>query len=291
MIWRVGGPKAYRAHMDEWKWYLQLMMQPDGHAKFVPGKANNGGDGYLGEETVANCIAALMIAAPTRKLIMFGAMDPKEGYPGNPYTMPADNEQAYKLGETGVDPLSIPGLDKMTATLTGCRVQILDGRVSEALQRLDELRTKKITEAEMAAVEKLTAYAYDQCLDPQLKAVEEVLAGGDPLAAYRRYNLFKPEYPYAPKLKERMAALEAAFAAPKTNTLMDTGRAFEQILLQYQAKPEEYRAKMEAFVKANPDSLYGKNGQQALDTQAQNGATAQAAVEEKLPEPPIVELD
>ena len=223
-------------------------------------------------------------------LIMFGAMDPKAGYPGNPYTTPSDTPE-YKLGETGVDPLSIPGIEKMTATLFGCRTQIQDGRVSEALQRLDELRTKKITEAEMAAVEKLTAYAYDQCLDPQLKAVEEALTGGDPLTAYRSFNRIKPDYPYAPKFKDRMATLDATFAAPKTGTLMDTGRAFEQILLQYQAKPEEYRAKMEAFVKANPDSLYGKNGQQALDTQAQNGATAQAAVEQKRPEPPIVELD
>lgn len=276
-IWRVGGPKAYRAHMDEWKWYLELMMQPDGHAQFIPGKANNGGDAYLGQETMANCIAAMMIAAPTRRLLMFGAGDPKDGFPGSPYGAEGDaGSGEYNINDGAdapeVDPLPIANLDKMVASIRGCRTQILDGRVSEALQRLDGMRHKNITAAEKAAVDQLTEYAYGQCLEPQLKAVDEALAAGDPLAAYRRYNLFKPAYPYAPRVKDRMAALEATFASPKTTALMDVGRTFERVLLQYQAKPEEYRAKMEAFVKANPGNTYCKNGQQALDAQAQNGA-------------------
>ena len=288
-IWRVGGPAAYRTHMDEWKWYLELMMQPDGHARFIPGKANNGGDTYLGQETMANCIAAMMIAAPTRKLLIFGAIDPKEGFPGNPYNQAAADPAGageYKIGEGGgdIDPLPIANLNKMTATIRGCRTQILEGHVSEALQRLDELKSKRITDAEKAAAEQLTAYAYDQCLTPQVQPMEEALAAGDPLTAYRHYNLFKPDHAYAPKLKDRMTALEAAFESPQTKALMGIGRAYELVLLQYQAKPEEYRAKMEAFVKANPDNFYGKNGRQALDTQAQNGAPK--AGEKQPPVPP-----
>ncbi len=281
LIWRTGGTRQYREHMDRWKWYLALSMQPAGHARFVPGNIGVGGDSYLGLDTVANCVVAMMLAAPTRKLVMFGALDPQGAGPHNPYRLGgAEPEPSgeYKIGDGQVaDPIGITDIDKRIASLQGCYKAVLRGEFSETLQRLEEIRTKKIADADAAAADKLIAYIYAQGVDPQIKAIEELLAIGDPLSAYRRFNLFKPDFPYVGERKARVAALAAKFQNPATTALMDVGRDYEKVLLVYQAQPEEQRAKMEAFAKAHPDGFYGASAKEALAIQAKNGAPAAAA--------------
>ncbi len=281
LIWRTGGLKSYREHMDRWKWYLSLSMQPDGHARYVPGDIGPAGDSYLGEETVANCVAAMMLAAPTRKLVMFGALDAKGPGPDNPYHLggagpaPAGD---YKIGDGYVaDPVGIADIDKRIASLQGCYKSALRGEFSETLQRLDEIKTKKISEADAAAADKLVAYIYTQGIDPQIKSIEESLAAGDPLSAYRRFNLFKPDFPYVGERKAKVASLAAQFQNPATTAMMDAGRDYEKVLLIYQAQPEEHRAQMEAFAKAHPNDFYGASAKEALAIQAKNGAPVAAA--------------
>lgn len=282
LLWRTEGLAGYRSHMDRWKWYLTLSLQPDGHASFVPGYIGPAGDNYLGEEAVANCVAALMLAAPTRKLVMFGALDPSGNGADNPYHLGGADKTAdsgvYKLdeGDGNADPIGLTGLEKLLPTLQGSHKALLRGEFSEALKRLDALRGKKLTQADQAAADKMTAYAYTQGLDPQIKSVEDALAQGDTLSAYRRFNLFKgsDDYAYLGERRNKVSALEAKFKEPATLALLDTGRAYEKVLLPYQAQPEEYRPKMEAFAKAHPDGFYGRQAVAALAIQAKNGAPA-----------------
>ncbi len=279
LIWRTEGIKGYREHMDRWKWYLTLSLQPDGHAHFVPGYIGPAGDNYLGEEAVSNCVSALMLAAPTRKLVMFGAMDPQGSGPDNPYHLGGADGGAqveYKIGEGGAesDPIGVFGLAKLIPTLQGSHKALLRGDFSEALKRLDELQGKKLTDADKAATEKMTAYVYAQGLDPQFKSIEDALAEGDALSAYRRFNLFKnsDDYAYLGDRKARAAALEAKFKDSGVSAQLDAGRAYEKVLLPYQAQPEEYRPKMEAFAKAHAGDFYGRQAEAALAIQAKNGA-------------------
>lgn len=65
-------PDEWRAHLERWRWYLNLMRQPDGAAAYVGGKRNNGGDSYLRYEHVANAIAGMIFASALGKLHMCG---------------------------------------------------------------------------------------------------------------------------------------------------------------------------------------------------------------------------
>ena len=56
-------PKAYQRFLDEWRWYLSLTQDHRGKIRYIGGKKNNGGDGYLGKNRIA-CVIALMILAP-----------------------------------------------------------------------------------------------------------------------------------------------------------------------------------------------------------------------------------
>ncbi len=64
--------KGWRKHMDSWRWYLNLMRQPDGSAGYVGGKRNNGGDHYLRKEHVANAVAGVMLATGFGRLHICG---------------------------------------------------------------------------------------------------------------------------------------------------------------------------------------------------------------------------
>ena len=63
---------GWRAHFDEWSWYLTLMRQPDGSAAYLGSKGNNGGDHYLGDANIAAAIAGLMLATREEKLCLCG---------------------------------------------------------------------------------------------------------------------------------------------------------------------------------------------------------------------------
>jgi len=54
---------AFTRHMNNWRWYRALMLQPDGSAGYVGGKRNNGGDHYLNKQHIANAIAGAMLAS------------------------------------------------------------------------------------------------------------------------------------------------------------------------------------------------------------------------------------
>ncbi len=65
-------PAGWRAHRDEWSWYLTLMRQPDGSAAYLGSKGNNGGDHYLGGANIAAAIAGLMLATDDDELCLCG---------------------------------------------------------------------------------------------------------------------------------------------------------------------------------------------------------------------------
>ena len=182
-------------------------------------------------------------------------------------TQPLD--QAASPGTPADDqaenPLNFPHLDKMSSTIQGCRRQILEGRFSEALQRLDAIKDKKLSDEERAATLKLIDFAYEHGLNPQVKAIEDA----DPLMGLRLLNLFKPPGdkpgPYAPRLKERIAVLEAKLRSPEAKQMQDIGRAFEQLFLQYQAFPDENKARLEEFVAAHANDAYGPMAQRVLE--------------------------
>lgn len=86
-LWtRTGGAAACKEHFNEWRWYLALMMQSQGDAHFcklVVGppywQQNPLGDkSPKGKSVVANGIAAFLLAAPSRQLLMLGASHPVE---------------------------------------------------------------------------------------------------------------------------------------------------------------------------------------------------------------------
>ncbi len=64
--------EGWKRHMETWRWYGALMLQPDGSAGYVGGKRNNGGDHYLGKQHIANAIAGTMIACRSKNLHIFG---------------------------------------------------------------------------------------------------------------------------------------------------------------------------------------------------------------------------
>jgi hypothetical protein len=59
-------------HLETWRWYLNLMRQPDYSAKYVGGKRNNGGDSYLRPQHIAHAIAGTMLASSLGHLHMSG---------------------------------------------------------------------------------------------------------------------------------------------------------------------------------------------------------------------------
>jgi len=63
---------AFRRHLDRWRWYGALMLQPDGSAGYVGGKRNNGGDHYLNKQHIANAIAGVMLACKRGNLHICG---------------------------------------------------------------------------------------------------------------------------------------------------------------------------------------------------------------------------
>ena len=65
-------PAGWRRHMDSWRWYFNLMRQPNRSAEYIGGKRNNGGDHYLRTAHVANAIAGMMLATGFGNLHMCG---------------------------------------------------------------------------------------------------------------------------------------------------------------------------------------------------------------------------
>ena len=63
---------AFRRHLDRWRWYGALMLQPDGSAGYVGGKRNNGGDHYLNKQHIANAVAGVMLACKRGDLHICG---------------------------------------------------------------------------------------------------------------------------------------------------------------------------------------------------------------------------
>ncbi len=166
--------------------------------------------------------------------------------------------------EEANDPVGIAGLRHMTPSIQGCHKMVLRGAYFDALKRLDELKTKRLKPEETAAVLKLIDYAYAVGLEPQVKAMETT----DPLNGLRLLNLMKPPGStdfYAPKLKERVAALEARLRDPAMKGLQDAGREFERLYAQYETYPEEAREKLEAFVAGHADDPYGAMAVRVLE--------------------------
>ncbi|MCK5945131.1 MAG: PDZ domain-containing protein, partial [Planctomycetes bacterium] len=83
--------QAFRRHLENWRWYAALMLQPDGSAGYVGGKRNNGGDRYLGEGHVANAIAGLMMACERGRLHLCG-----------------NDERGWLARRTPLPPLTVP---------------------------------------------------------------------------------------------------------------------------------------------------------------------------------------
>ncbi len=68
-LWALHRP-GYQQFMEEWRWYLALMWGPDDRIAYLGGKKNNGGDSYLGFETMACIIALQMLCCPDENLRM-----------------------------------------------------------------------------------------------------------------------------------------------------------------------------------------------------------------------------
>lgn len=63
--------QAYQRFVDEWRWYLALTQNHRGQIRYIGGKKNNGGDGYLGKHRMACAIALMMLSPPQEKLRLF----------------------------------------------------------------------------------------------------------------------------------------------------------------------------------------------------------------------------
>ena len=63
--------QAYQRFVDEWRWYLALTQNHRGQIRYIGGKKNNGGDGYLGKHRMACAIALMMLSPPQEKLRIF----------------------------------------------------------------------------------------------------------------------------------------------------------------------------------------------------------------------------
>jgi len=68
-LWALHRP-GYQQFMEEWRWYLALMWGPEDRIAYLGGKKNNGGDSYLGFETMACIIALQMLCCPDENLRM-----------------------------------------------------------------------------------------------------------------------------------------------------------------------------------------------------------------------------
>ncbi len=179
-----------------------------------------------------------------------------------PAGLPPPSAIAAEADES--DPIGIAGLGQMTPSIQGCHKMVLRGDYFDALKRLDDLKTKKLKPEETAAVLKMIDYAYASGLEPQIKAIETA----DPLNGLRLLNLMKPPNAtdfYAPKLKARMAALEAKLRDPGMKAIQDAGREFERIYEQYEAYPEEAKPKLEAFVAGHANDPYGAMAARVLE--------------------------
>ena len=64
-------PKAYQRFLDEWCWYLSLTQNHLGQIRYIGGKKNNGGDGYLGKHRMACVIALMVLSPPQEKLRLY----------------------------------------------------------------------------------------------------------------------------------------------------------------------------------------------------------------------------
>ena len=62
----------WQKQMDEWVWYFTLAMDPDGTAAYIPGKANNGGDEYLGPDEITSAMAGLILSSGNGRLMCTG---------------------------------------------------------------------------------------------------------------------------------------------------------------------------------------------------------------------------
>ncbi|MCB9882385.1 MAG: hypothetical protein H6834_11395 [Planctomycetes bacterium] len=61
---------AWKAFVEEWRWYLVLMRGPDDRVRYIGGKGNNGGDSYLGMDSMACIIALMLLACPDEHLAL-----------------------------------------------------------------------------------------------------------------------------------------------------------------------------------------------------------------------------
>ncbi|MEC7582886.1 MAG: DUF6288 domain-containing protein [Planctomycetota bacterium] len=70
------GEAPFARHADRWRWYMNLMREPDASASYIGGKRNNGGDSYLRTEHVANAIAGNLLACSLGHLHICGNEKP-----------------------------------------------------------------------------------------------------------------------------------------------------------------------------------------------------------------------
>jgi len=66
-------PKLYRQWLDAWRWWFALGRGRQGHALYVGGRGNVGGDGYIGFDMCAQLMTALALAPATGRLVAFGS--------------------------------------------------------------------------------------------------------------------------------------------------------------------------------------------------------------------------
>ena len=80
MIWGSAAlhcvnPQGYRKHMDYWRWYMHLGEAPKEHdlvRYYIPGKKNNGGDGYLNFTKYNHYAMAMFLGLAQKKLFVHG---------------------------------------------------------------------------------------------------------------------------------------------------------------------------------------------------------------------------
>ena len=80
MIWgsaalACSNPKGFRAHMDYWKWYMNMGETPKNHELvryYIGSKRNNGGDGYLHWDKFNHAVIGMLLAIGNKNLFIHG---------------------------------------------------------------------------------------------------------------------------------------------------------------------------------------------------------------------------